>query len=56
MKPRSLTVAGIVQAAFIGLKLFNVVDWSWFWVLYPLWIALFIFVVTIIAVLTIKKM
>lgn len=56
MKLRSLTIAAISQAVFVGLKLFNVVDWSWFWVLYPLWIVLFVLIVTILVVLTIKKM
>ena len=28
---------------FIGLKLTNVVSWSWWWVLSPIWIPLAIF-------------
>ena len=27
---------------FIGLKLGGVIDWSWWWVLSPLWIALLV--------------
>lgn len=29
---------GILQIAFIILKLCKTIDWSWFWVLSPLWI------------------
>ena len=29
---------GVVQIVFIILKLCNVINWSWFWVLSPLWI------------------
>ena len=25
------------QITFIALKLFNIITWSWFWVLCPLW-------------------
>jgi len=28
---------------FIGLKLCNVIDWSWLWVLAPLWGQLLVF-------------
>jgi len=30
--------AGILTVLFIGLKLTNFIDWSWWWVLSPLWI------------------
>lgn len=29
---------GILTVAFIVLKLTNYIDWSWWWVLSPLWI------------------
>ncbi len=29
---------GLLTILFIGLKLGNVIDWSWVWVLGPLWI------------------
>ncbi len=28
---------GMLAILFIGLKLTNYVDWSWWWVLCPLW-------------------
>jgi hypothetical protein len=30
--------AGLLTILFIGLKLTNHIDWSWLWVLSPLWI------------------
>ena len=29
---------GLLTVLFIGLKLTNYIDWSWWWVLGPLWI------------------
>lgn len=31
--------AGLLTVAFIVLKLAHVIDWSWWWVLSPLWIS-----------------
>ena len=31
---------GVLQVAFIVLKLCKVIDWSWWWVLAPTWITL----------------
>lgn len=28
---------GLLALLFIALKLLNVIDWSWWWVLAPLW-------------------
>lgn len=41
---------GALTLLFIGLKLGKVIDWSWWWVLSPLWIvtALVLIVVLII--------
>lgn len=30
--------SGMLTILFIGLKLTNYIDWSWIWVLSPLWI------------------
>jgi len=32
---------------FLGLKLGNVIDWSWWWVFAPLWVPVALFVVFI---------
>lgn len=31
--------AGLLTILFIGLKLTGYIDWSWWWVLSPLWIS-----------------
>lgn len=31
-----ITITGLLQVAFIVLKLCHVIDWSWFWVLFPM--------------------
>lgn len=31
--------SGLLTVLFIGLKLTKVIDWSWWWVLSPLWIS-----------------
>ena len=36
---------GLLTIAFIVLKLTNVITWSWFWVLSPLWMSFSIFLV-----------
>lgn len=41
--------AGLLTIVFIALKLTNVIAWSWWWVLSPLWIGIALaIVVTII--------
>lgn len=47
---------GLLQVAFIVLKLTEVIEWSWLWVLAPMWIgtglvALFIAAVLIVLAL-----
>lgn len=39
---------GLLTILFIGLKLLDKIDWSWWWVLSPIWIT---FVLGLIAVL-----
>lgn len=44
---------GALTLLFIGLKLTNYIDWSWWWILSPIWgvFAFAIIIVTIIEVL-----
>lgn len=43
---------GLLTVLFIGLKLTGVIDWSWWYVLAPLWIPwIVLFVVCIIAII-----
>ena len=40
--------AGMLTILFIGLKLTHFIDWSWLWVLSPLWIGFALFIGIII--------
>jgi hypothetical protein len=33
-----ISVTGLLGVLFVGLKLGNVIDWPWLWVLSPFWI------------------
>jgi hypothetical protein len=35
-----ISFTGALTILFIGLKLGNVINWSWWWVLSPIWISL----------------
>ena len=35
---------GLLTVLFVGLKLTNVIAWSWWWVLSPLWIPLLLWI------------
>jgi len=41
--------AGLLAILFIGLKLTGVIDWSWLWVLSPIWLP-FVAVIAMFAV------
>lgn len=45
---------GILTIAFIVLKLCNVIEWSWLWVLSPLWIPFAVVFCVIILVFVLK--
>ena len=42
---------GALTILFIALKLCNVIDWSWWWVLSPIWISIGIVVLIILIVI-----
>lgn len=45
-----MNIPGLLLVAFIVLKLTGVIEWSWFWVLAPLWVWIaLLFVVTVAA-------
>lgn len=44
---------GLLTIAFIVLKLLKVINWSWWWVLSPLWISAGIGLVILLALLLI---
>lgn len=47
-----ISFIGVLAITFIVLKLTGVIDWSWIWVLFPLWmpiaILLFAFLIFVI--------
>lgn len=44
---------GLLTILFIGLKLTNYIDWSWWWVLSPIWISMLVALVILVVVLII---
>lgn len=42
---------GLLTILFIGLKLTNYIDWSWLWVLAPLWIPITLVLLIVLAIL-----
>jgi uncharacterized protein (DUF983 family) len=51
-KSGGIGFTGLLTILFIGLKLTGYIDWSWWWVLSPIWISfLLAFVITLVAVI-----
>ncbi len=48
---QGLTFTSALLLIFITLKLTNVIDWSWWWVLSPIWVTLSLFLMIISAAL-----
>ena len=48
-----ISFTGALTILFIGLKLTNVITWSWWWVLSPIWISLSIVVFILLIFATI---
>jgi hypothetical protein len=46
---------GLLTLLFIGLKLTGYINWSWWWVLSPLWIG-FIFVLLVLFLIFLKAL
>ena len=42
---------GLLTIVFIVLKLLNKINWSWIWVLAPLWIEFIVAVLTVIIII-----
>lgn len=42
---------GLLTIAFIVLKLLNVITWSWWWVLSPLWISAGLVILILLGIL-----
>jgi membrane protein YdbS with pleckstrin-like domain len=48
-----ISFTGALTILFIGLKLTNVITWSWWWVLSPIWISLSLVLFILLIVATI---
>lgn len=48
----SIGLPGLLLLLFVGLKLTGHIDWSWWWVLSPIWITFsLVFVIAFVAIL-----
>ncbi len=47
-KRTGIGFTGLLQILFIALKLTGFIDWSWLWVLSPIWISILLFVVIVV--------
>ena len=43
-----ISFTGLLTVLFVGLKLTNVIAWSWWWVLSPLWIPILLLIIFLI--------
>lgn len=48
-KSGGIGFVGALTVLFIGLKLAGFIDWSWWWILSPIWISI-LFVLVILAI------
>ena len=44
---------GLLAIVFIVLKLMNIISWSWWWVLAPLWLPFCIVLVVLLTIISI---
>lgn len=51
----SLSLSGILLVVFIILKLCKVINWSWLWVLSPLWISISLYFIVYFVIYLIYK-
>ena len=47
--------AGLLTLVFIVLKLVGVIDWSWLWVLSPIWITTIIVILIILFLVWLRR-
>lgn len=50
VKSGGVGFGGLLTTVFIVLKLTHVIDWSWWWVLSPLWIGVGLCIVILLVV------
>lgn len=47
----SSSFLGLLTILFIGLKLTNHIDWSWFWILSPLIFSISLFLIVLLVII-----
>ena len=50
-----ITFMGLLQVAFIVLKLCGVIKWHWLWVLAPMWISTIVLLLIFFVIILIAK-
>jgi len=50
-----VSFVGLLTILFIALKLTNFIDWSWWWVLSPIWLGPLILVFAVFLLVFIRK-
>lgn len=48
-------ISGVLTIVFIVLKLVGVINWSWLWVLCPLWINCLLTIIILVVIVIIDK-
>lgn len=48
---KGISFTGLLAILFIAFKLAGIIDWSWIWVLSPLWLGFALFVVSLFTVI-----
>lgn len=48
-------ICGVLTIVFVVLKLIGVINWSWLWVLCPLWINLLLTIIVAVIIVIINK-
>lgn len=50
-----IRICGVLTIVFVVLKLVGVINWSWLWVLCPLWINLLLTIIVAVIIVIINK-
>ena len=50
-----VSFSGLLTILFVGLKLTHVINWSWWWVLSPLWIEAALLIIVICVVMLFQE-
>lgn len=47
--------AGLLTVLFVGLKLTGHIDWSWWWVISPIWISIIFVILLVLFLIYVDK-